>query len=79
MTEAPLLTSVDPYYHQYLVLCSVLMRLGVLKYKKHRTSISGALAGYRPFTPQPHWIPLAIVSLAIEYLEFVPVSQRDED
>lgn len=60
-----------------LKLFRILYQLDIItdfRQKKH--SYSAAATMINPPEPKENWIPLAIVSLQLEYLELIPVTRR---
>lgn len=76
-------TPVDPKYTPYLKLFPTLSKLKIVGCKRHQ--FSHALSMISPSVMagliQPHWIPLAVVSMYSEYLEIIPysVAKKEDD
>lgn len=64
--------TVDPKYQHFLMLASLLIKLNVIQVvgqKTHRFSAVSSMMGGKMPEPKGHWIPLAVVSLSLDYVE----------
>lgn len=72
-----MLDTVDKRYTPYIRLCVFLMQLKVVGVKKHSIGFLSLMRSGNAPVVQPHWIPLAVVSLSQDFIEFVPYKDRD--
>lgn len=74
--------TVDPKYEHFFKLVGLLVKLDVISiagHSKHSFSVASTLFGLNQMPkPKGHWIPMAVVSLSMDYMEvhFGPGKRR---
>jgi hypothetical protein len=73
--EVYVISTVDGSKMVYWKLVPLLTKLDVMRLRRHKVSFARRMSGFKP---QPHWIPLAIVSQEAEFIEFVTKKEMND-
>lgn len=76
MANVGALSTVDPRYTSFYALCFLLQKMKVIELGQKKHSFSAAASMLGSVNAKPHWIPLAVVSLSIEYMEIIPLPRK---
>lgn len=76
MSNVGALSTVDPRYTSFYALCFLLNKLDVIQLGQKKHSFPAQISMMGTHKPKPHWIPLAVVSLSLEYMEIVPLQRK---
>lgn len=76
MVQGKALTTVDPKYSSFLSLLVFLNRLDVVELGHQQHTFSHVVAMMGSFKPKPHWVPMAVVSLNVNYMELYALPRK---
>jgi hypothetical protein len=76
MMQSGTIQTVDPRYVGLLKLMFFLNKLDVIEIGQTKHTFSHGLTLMNSHQPKPYWIQMAIVSLALEYMEIHPIGKK---
>lgn len=76
MRQGEALQTVDPRYVDLLKLMFFLNKLDIIEIGQSKYTFSYASTIMSSPKPKPYWIQMAIVSLALEYMEIHPIGKK---
>lgn len=76
MIQGNAIQTVDPRYIGLLRLMYFLNKMEIIEIGQTKHSFSPLLATIKQVDAKPHWIPMAVVSLSLDYMEIYPIGKK---